>query len=124
MSRLLQPILRIALTVLVGGLLSATLARYAPGFGSDEEQLDTRRDASSLQRLRDRQMENGNVAAFYTQSLIRYLKGDLGVSRSLGRPVRRVAGRAAQAYRHLAAHGACARVGARLGGSFDRNLST
>ncbi len=88
MSRLLQPILRIALTVLVGGLLSATLARYAPGFGSDEEQLDTRRDAASLQRLRDRRMENGNVAAFYTQSLIRYLKGDLGVSRSLGRPVR------------------------------------
>jgi len=88
MSRVLQPIFRIALTVLAGGLLSATLARYAPGFGSDEDQLDTRRDSASLQRLRDRQMEDSNVTAFYTRSLIKYLSGDLGVSRSLQRPVR------------------------------------
>jgi peptide/nickel transport system permease protein len=88
MSRLLQPILRITLTVLAGGMLSATLARYAPGFGSDEDQLDTRRDSASLQRLRNRQMEDANVTAFYTHSLIKYLQGDLGVSRSLQRPVR------------------------------------
>jgi peptide/nickel transport system permease protein len=80
--------LRIALTVLAGGLLSATLARYAPGFGADEEQLDTRHDAASLQRMRDRQREDSNVAAFYAHSLNRFLQGDLGMSRSLQRPVR------------------------------------
>ena len=88
MSRLLRPVLRIALTVLVGGLLSATLARYAPGFGSDEEQLDTRRDRASLQRLRERNREDASVASFYGHSLSRYLRGDLGVSRSLQRPIR------------------------------------
>jgi peptide/nickel transport system permease protein len=88
MSRFLQPILRIALTVLVGGLLSATLARYAPGFESDEAQLDLRRDAASLKRLRERQMQDASVVSFYRHSLSRYLRGDLGVSRSLQRPVR------------------------------------
>lgn len=88
MSRLFLPLFRIALTVLVGGLLTATLARYAPGFGSDEEQLDPRRDAASLKRLRDRQMEDASVGSFYVHSLGRYLRGDLGVSRSLQRPVR------------------------------------
>ena len=88
MSRFLPPIFRIALTVLVGGLLSATLARYAPGFGSDEEQLDIRRDAASLKRLRERHMQEASVVSFYTQSLSRYLRGDLGISRSLQRPVR------------------------------------
>jgi peptide/nickel transport system permease protein len=68
--------------------LSATLARYAPGFGSDEEQLDTRRDAASLKRLRERQLEDASVASFYAHSLSKYLRGDLGVSRSLQRPVR------------------------------------
>jgi peptide/nickel transport system permease protein len=88
MSRLLHAIFRIGLTVLIGGLLSATLARYAPGFGLDEQQLDSRRDSASLKRLRERQMEDASVGSFYVHSLSRYLRGDLGISQSLQRPVK------------------------------------
>jgi hypothetical protein len=41
-NKLAIRLLLAALTVAMGGFLSATLARYAPGFGSDERQLDAR----------------------------------------------------------------------------------
>lgn len=88
MSKFFRPAARIVLTVLLGGFLTATLARYAPGFGSDEEQLDSRRSAESLRRIRDRKMADADVVSFYLRSLSDYLRGDLGVSRSLDRPVR------------------------------------
>jgi peptide/nickel transport system permease protein len=84
MSIWLRALRRIAFTVLVGGLLSATLARYAPGFGSDEDQLDTHRGA----RQREQAQVGSDVLSFYLSSLGGYLRGEFGVSRSLHRPVR------------------------------------
>jgi peptide/nickel transport system permease protein len=77
---------RIASTVVVGGLLGATLVRVAPGFGIDEAELDSRLSAQSIQALRQAQ-PGQSLGAFYFQYLVRLLRGDLGTSRSLQRPV-------------------------------------
>lgn len=87
-NRLVMRILLAVLTVAVGGLLSATLARYAPGFGSDERQLDTRLSRESLTAIRHESTGERDVATYYVKALGRMLHGDLGHSRTLQRPVR------------------------------------
>jgi len=77
---------RIVLTVVLGGLLGATLVRVAPGFGIDEAELDSRLSAQSIQALRQAQAKQ-TLGSFYFQYLTRLLHGDFGTSRSLQRPV-------------------------------------
>jgi peptide/nickel transport system permease protein len=76
-----------ATTVLLGGLLSATLVRYAPGFGVDERELDTRLSNQSIAAIRNATAPERSIVPFYLSYLGRVLRGDLGVSRSLNRPV-------------------------------------
>jgi peptide/nickel transport system permease protein len=76
------------LTVLLGGLLAATLAHMAPGFGIDERELDGRRSEASLQELRQSRAAQGDILAFCQGYLAGLFHGDLGVSPSLQRPVR------------------------------------
>ena len=42
-----------AMTLMIGGLLSATMARYAPGFGVAERRLDARLSTESLAAVRN-----------------------------------------------------------------------
>jgi peptide/nickel transport system permease protein len=81
---------KILITVLLGGFLGATLVRFAPGFGIDEEELDARLSAQSIQALRQSRAEDSNVFVFYFHYLNRLLHGDLGISRTLQRPVRQL----------------------------------
>ena len=74
-------------TLLVGGFLGATLVRLGPGFGIDERELDPRLSAESIAALRQARAEDNGVAGFYFRYLTGLLRGDLGTSRSLGRPV-------------------------------------
>src|SRR5579864_9272293 len=74
-------------TVLLGGLLSATLVRLAPGFDVDEEQLDPRLNAASVQALHQKRQQEHGIVRFYLSSMRRALRGDLGTSISLGQPV-------------------------------------
>ncbi len=78
---------KILITVLIGGFLGATLVRLAPGFGVDEEDLDSRLSAQSIQALRAKEASEPNLLAFYFRYLNRLLHGDLGISRTLQRPV-------------------------------------
>jgi len=78
---------KILLTLLVGGFLGATLVRVAPGFGMHEEELDARLSRRSVQALRAEQAADSNLAVFYLRYLNRLLHGDLGISRTLQRPV-------------------------------------
>ncbi len=78
---------RILLTVLLGGLLGATLVRLGPGFGVDERELDSRLSAQSLQAIRSEHSAENNIALFYWHYLTGLAHGDLGFSRSLNRPV-------------------------------------
>ncbi len=79
--------LAMLVTVLLGGLLSATLVRFAPGFDVDENQLDPRLNSASVQALREARLREHNVVRFYYRSLMRAAHGDLGTSISLGQPV-------------------------------------
>jgi peptide/nickel transport system permease protein len=79
--------LTIVATVLLGGLLSATLVRLAPGFDVDEAQLDPHLNSASVQALHQTRLEQHNLFHFYFRSLQRAVHGDLGTSLSLGQPV-------------------------------------
>jgi peptide/nickel transport system permease protein len=79
--------LAIVATALLGGLLSATLARLAPGFDTDEAQLDPHLNSASVQALRQARADQHNIFRFYFHSLQRAVHGDLGTSLSLGQPV-------------------------------------
>ncbi len=79
--------LTLVATVLLGGLLSATLVRLAPGFDADEAQLDPRLSSQSLEALRQQRIEQHNIFRFYTRALSRAAHGDLGTSISLRQPV-------------------------------------
>src|SRR5712692_1802145 len=84
---LLRHLLALFLTAVLGGLLGATLVRLAPGFGVDERELDSRLSENSIQALRHSQTGQQSIAAFYLRYLAGLSRGDLGISRSLGRPV-------------------------------------
>jgi len=76
----------VAITLL-GGFLCATLVRLAPGFDSDEAQLDPHLSSASIQALRQNRIEQRNIFRFYADSLLRAVHGDLGTSASLRQPV-------------------------------------
>ena len=77
-------------TVLLGGLLSATLVRLAPGFDTDERELDPHLNAQSVQALREarQKQQKNSLVRFYFSYMTSALRGDLGTSLSLGQPVR------------------------------------
>src|SRR5208282_3960021 len=79
--------LRLALTILLGGLLGATLVRLAPGFGVDERELDSRLNTQSIELLRQSHAAERNILGYYRGYLAGLLRGDLGISTSLERPV-------------------------------------
>ena len=60
-KRLILRLLLAAVTVVSGGFVSATMARYAPGFGIDELQLDPRLSPESLAALRYESAGERNV---------------------------------------------------------------
>lgn len=86
-QRLGKHLLALLLLVLLGGFLGATLVRMAPGFGVDEQELNTRLNEESIRALRQSRSHENNIFRFYAHYLGAALHGDLGVSRSLGRPV-------------------------------------
>ena len=77
----------IAALVLLGGLLSATLVRLAPGFDADERALDPSLNAESQRALRQARAGEHNILSFYAGYLRGAIHGDLGTSHALGQPV-------------------------------------
>jgi len=77
----------IAALVLLGGLLSATLVRLAPGFDADEREFDPNLSAESLRAIRAERASQHNILHFYVGYLRGAAHGDLGTSRALGQPV-------------------------------------
>jgi peptide/nickel transport system permease protein len=92
LGRIARHIASIAALVLIGGLLSATLVRMAPGFDSDERELDPSLNAESVRALRAEHAGENNILAFYSAYLRGAMHGELGVSHSLGQPVSRLLG--------------------------------
>jgi peptide/nickel transport system permease protein len=86
--KVMRHLLAIAAIVLLGGLISATLVRLAPGFDADERQLDPGLNAASHRALRASRQGEDNILSYYAAYLRDALHGDLGVSHVLRQPVR------------------------------------
>jgi ABC-type dipeptide/oligopeptide/nickel transport system permease component len=91
-TRLVHSLITVALTVLLGGLVAATLVRYAPGFGVDERELDARLSQESVRQIRTETGEASGpvregILSYYLRYLARAATGDLGVSASFQRPI-------------------------------------
>jgi peptide/nickel transport system permease protein len=74
-------------TILLAGFLGGALVLLAPGFGVDERELDSRLAEDSIRTLRQGHGEERNILRFYVGHLAGMMKGDLGVSRALDRPI-------------------------------------
>lgn len=81
---------RLLAVMLVASLAGALLIRYAPGFSSDEQELNTGLSAQSLQAIRQAHLAEANIPSFYLQYLRSLARGDLGNSSSLNQPVRKL----------------------------------
>jgi len=80
-------LLIILITALVGGLLGATLVRLAPGFGIQESDLNAQLSAETRKALHTDDARERNVFYYYGHYLGSLIRGDLGYSRSMDRPV-------------------------------------
>lgn len=87
LARIARHLASIAALVLLGGLLSATLVRLAPGFDADERELDPSLSAESLRAIRAERASERNILHFYATYLRGAIHGDLGTSHALGQPV-------------------------------------
>jgi len=86
-SRLARPLLSLAALALAGGLLGATLVRFAPGYGTDERELDPRLSPASREAIRSEHHLQSGLLAYYGNYLARAAHGDLGRSEWLNRPI-------------------------------------
>lgn len=86
-SMLARRLLALLVLVLLGGLLSATLVRYSPGYGTDERELDPRLSPTSLAAIRSQHAHNGGLMQFYGAYLYSALRGDFGISESFQQPI-------------------------------------
>jgi peptide/nickel transport system permease protein len=78
---------RLLLTLLIGGLVGATLVRMAPAFGIDQQEFDVRLSRDSVEALRRKEARNDNILSFYGRYLAGLMHGNLGESTSFNRPV-------------------------------------
>jgi peptide/nickel transport system permease protein len=81
---------KILMVLLLGGFLGATLVRLAPGFGVDEQELDSRLSHESIQAIKQSSASDRSLVGYYVRYLSRIFHGDLGTSRTRKRPVRRL----------------------------------
>ncbi|MBV8205735.1 MAG: ABC transporter permease [Acidobacteria bacterium] len=80
-------LLAAAAVVLLAGLAGATLVRFAPGFGTDERELDSRLSSESISALRAHNARDANVLVFYARYLGGITHGDFGMSRTFPQPI-------------------------------------
>lgn len=80
--------LRLLVIMLLASLLGATLMRIAPGFSSDEQQLNTSLSSQSIQAIRQARLADSDIPRYYGKFLVSLVRGDLGMSQSLNQPVK------------------------------------
>jgi len=90
LRRLSMHLVKLVATALLGGLLGATLVRFAPGFDVDVRELDPRLSAQTLDELRQQRRADNNIARFYSSYILNLMHGELGFSHSLNQPVRKL----------------------------------
>jgi peptide/nickel transport system permease protein len=81
-------VLRLMAVMLMASFAGAMLMRIAPGFSSDEQELNSGLSAQSLEAIRRAHLADANVPHFYAEYIVSLVRGDLGTSRSLNQPVK------------------------------------
>jgi peptide/nickel transport system permease protein len=86
--RVAARILLIPLWMLLAGFGGATLLKWAPGATVDEREIDPRYSAGTIAVIRQTRLQaDEGAVAYYAAFLARVVRGDLGTSVALGRPV-------------------------------------
>jgi peptide/nickel transport system permease protein len=83
-------LLRLAAVMIMASFAGAMLMRIAPGFSSDDQELNSGLSAQSIQAVRKAHLADANIPQFYVQYIGSLMKGDLGTSRSLNQPVKQL----------------------------------
>jgi peptide/nickel transport system permease protein len=81
-------LLRLVGIMLLASFAGAMLMRVAPGFSSDDQELNSGLSAESIQAIRQARQADANVPRFYAHYLASLVKGNLGTSSSLNQPVK------------------------------------
>lgn len=74
---------RLLVVMLMASLAAALLIRYAPGFSSDEQELNAGLSSQSIQAIRQAHLAQSSIPRFYVHYLSSLVRGDLGNSLSL-----------------------------------------
>ncbi|HYL85523.1 MAG TPA: ABC transporter permease [Candidatus Angelobacter sp.] len=77
----------LAVVCLLGGLLSATLVRFAPGYGMDERELEPGLSPATVAAIRSSHHLDSGILSYYGHYLAGAVRGDLGNSEWLERPI-------------------------------------
>ncbi len=88
LHKVVSRLLLLTALTLLGGLISATLVRVAPGYGTDQRELDPRLSQASVEALRNSSRIDSGLLSYYGRYLSNAAHGDFGTSQWLGRPVR------------------------------------
>jgi peptide/nickel transport system permease protein len=80
-------LLMLVAVCLLGGLLSASLVRFSPGYGVDERALDPRLSQASVEAIRNSHRLHGGLLSYYGHYLAGAVRGDFGSSAWLQRPI-------------------------------------
>ena len=78
---------RIVLISMLAGLIGSVFVRLGPGFGASAEDLDPRLSDATRAAIQRSNRAGGDVAGYYAQWLRGLVRGDLGFSPSLKRPI-------------------------------------
>src|ERR1700739_3118174 len=85
--KIARKFLLLAALALVGALLCATMVRFAPGFGVDERELDSRLSRASIDAIRSEHQVGDGLISYYGAYISGLLHGKFGNSTFLQRPV-------------------------------------
>src|SRR6478735_12428474 len=69
-------VLRLVAVMLMASFAGAMLMRIAPGFSSDDQELNSGLSAQSIQAIRQARLSDSNVPRFYAQYLASLVRGD------------------------------------------------
>ncbi len=83
-------ILRLVAVMLLASFAGALLMRAAPGFSSDDRELNSGLSAASIQAMHQARLADANIPAFYAHYIAALMRGDLGTSHSWNQPVKQL----------------------------------
>jgi peptide/nickel transport system permease protein len=82
-----KKVLYLVALALIGALLCATMVRFAPGYGVDENQLDFRLSRTSREAIRSEHQLGEGLLSYYGTYIKGLIHGDFGTSVFLQQPV-------------------------------------